>query len=147
MTLYFFNEIFLLHLEEKTFNIKCKFEQTFLAFFIHESGIDMCFGQPINNEILKLVQEEMTTLSNSVEENKESWMQDHEGLRNHLQNTTNLFVLDIKRLQDKQVTLERCFVRLQSRTDSLEEKMSGMSQAEDKHISTHNTSFASGEKT
>ena len=106
----------------------------------------MCFGQPINNEILKLVQEEMTTLSNSVEENKESWMQDHEGLRNHLQNTTNLFGLDIKRLQDKQVTLERCFVRLQSRTDSLEEKMGGISQAEDKHISTHNTSFASGEK-
>ena len=72
-------------------------------------------------------------------------MQDHEGLRSHLQNLTNLFGLDIKRLEDKQVTLERGFVRLQSRTESLEEKLNGMSQAEDKHISTHNISFESGE--
>ena len=104
----------------------------------------MCFGHPINNDILKLVQEEMTTLSKSVEENKESWVQDHEGLRNHLQNLTNLFELDIKRLEDKQVTLERGFVRLESRTESLEERLSGMSQAEDLHISIHNISFANG---
>lgn len=107
-------------------------------------GIDMCFGQPINNDILKLVQEEMTTLSKSVEDNKESWMQDHEGLRNHLQNLISLFGLDIKRLEDKQVTLERGIVKLQSRTEFLEEKLSGMSQAEDKPISTHNISFTSG---
>ena len=105
----------------------------------------MCFGQPINNDILKLVQEGMTTLSKSVEENKESWVQDHEGLRNHLESMTSLFELDIKRLEDKQVTLERGFVRLQSRTEFLEEKVSGISQAEDKPISTHNMSFTSGE--
>jgi len=107
-----------------------------------KTGIDMCFGQPINNDILKLVQEEMTALSKSVEENKESWVQDHEGLREHLQNLTGLFGLDIKRLEDKQVSLERGFVRLQSQTEFLEEKVSGiLSQAEDKPTST----FISGE--
>ena len=105
----------------------------------------MCFGQPINNDILKLVQEEMTTLSKSVEENKESWMQDHEGLREHLQNLTNLFGPDIKRLKDKQVTLERGFLRLESRTEFLEKLSGGLSQAEDQPISTHNISFTSGE--
>jgi len=116
-----------------------KVEPVILAFIIHVSGIDMCFGQPINNDILKLVQEEMTALSKSVEENKESWVQDHEGLREHLQNLTRL---DIKRLEDKQVSLERGFVRLQSQTEFLEEKVSGiLSQAEDKPTST----FISGE--
>lgn len=119
-----------------------KVEPVILAFIIHVSGIDMCFGQPINNDILKLVQEEMTALSKSVEENKESWVQDHEGLREHLQNLTSLFGLDIKRLEDKQVSLERGFVRLQSQTEFLEEKVSGiLSQADDKPIST----FISGE--
>ena len=66
----------------------------------------MCFGQPINNDVLKLVQEEMVTLVTSVEENKESWMQDHEGLRSNLQNLTQLFALDIKRLEAKHVALE-----------------------------------------
>ncbi|KAL9987607.1 hypothetical protein ACROYT_G001944 [Oculina patagonica] len=69
-------------------------------------GIDMCFGQPVNNDVLKLVQEGMSTLVTSVEENKETWMQDHEGLRSNLQNLTQLFVLDIKRLEAKHVVLE-----------------------------------------
>ncbi|KAL9987610.1 hypothetical protein ACROYT_G001948 [Oculina patagonica] len=69
-------------------------------------GIDMCFGQPVNNDVLKLVQEEMATLVTSVEENKETWMQDHEGLRSNLQNLTQLFALDIKRLEAKHVALE-----------------------------------------
>ena len=42
--------------------------EVFYAFF---TGIDMCFGQPINNDVLKLVQEEVVTLVTSVEENKE----------------------------------------------------------------------------
>ena len=41
----------------------------------------MCFGQPVNDDVLKLVQEEMATLVISVEKNKETWVQDHEGLR------------------------------------------------------------------
>ena len=66
----------------------------------------MCFGQPVNNDVLKLVQEGMTSLVTSVEENKETWMQDHKGLRNNLQNVTQLFLLDIKRLEAKHVALE-----------------------------------------
>lgn len=75
----------------------------FLCFI---TGIDMCFGQPINNDVLKLVQEEVATLVTSVEENKETWMQDHEGLRKNLQNLTQLFALDIKRLEAKHGALE-----------------------------------------
>lgn len=75
----------------------------FLCIF---TGIDMCFGQPINNDVLKLVQEEVSTLVTSVEENKETWMQDHEGLKTNLQNLTQLFALDIKRLEAKHVALE-----------------------------------------
>lgn len=66
----------------------------------------MCFGQPINNDVLKLVQEEVVTLVTSVEENKETWTQDHEGLKTNLQNLTQLFALDIKRLEAKHVALE-----------------------------------------
>lgn len=66
----------------------------------------MCFGQPINNDVLKLVQEEVATLVTSVEENKETWTQDHEGLKTNLQNLTQLFALDIKRLEAKHVALE-----------------------------------------
>ena len=77
--------------------------EVFYAFF---SGIDMCFGQPINNDVLKLIQEEVATLVNSVDENKETWVQDHEGLRKNLQNLTQLFALDIKRLEAKHVALE-----------------------------------------
>lgn len=66
----------------------------------------MCFGQPVNNDVLKLVQEEMATLVISVEENKETWVQDHEGLRKNLQNLTQLFELDIKRLEASHVALE-----------------------------------------
>lgn len=77
--------------------------EVFYAFF---TGIDMCFGQPINNDVLKLVQEEVVTLVTSVEENKETWMQDHEGLKTNLQNLTQLFALDIKRLEAKHVALE-----------------------------------------
>ena len=75
----------------------------FLCIF---TGIDMCFGQPINNDVLKLVQEEVATLVSSVEENKETWMQDHEGLKTNLQNLTQLFALDIKRLEAQHVALE-----------------------------------------
>ena len=32
----------------------------------------MCFGQPVNDDVLKLVQEEMATLVISVEKNKET---------------------------------------------------------------------------
>ncbi len=74
--------------------------------FQHIIGIDMCFGQPVNNDVLNLVQEEMATLVTSVEKNKETWMQDHEGLRSNLQNLTQLFALDIKRLEAKHVALE-----------------------------------------
>ena len=74
--------------------------------FKYYTGIDMCFGQPVNNDVLKLVQQEMASLITSVEENKETWMQDHEGLKNNLQNLTQLFALDIKRLEAKHVALE-----------------------------------------
>lgn len=76
------------------------------------TGTDMCFGQPVNNDVLKLVQEEMATLVTSVEENKETWMQDHEGLRKNLQNLMQLFALDIKRLEAKHVALESGLVVL-----------------------------------
>ena len=66
----------------------------------------MCFGQQISSDVLKLVQKEMATLSASVEENKESWTQDHDGLRNNLHNLTQLFALDIRKLEAKHVALE-----------------------------------------
>lgn len=66
----------------------------------------MCFGQPIDNSMLKLVQDEMATLVSSVEANKETWMQDHEGLRKNLQKLTQLFGLEITRLEAKHVALE-----------------------------------------
>ena len=69
-------------------------------------GTDLCFGQPINNDVLKLVQSEMASLVTSVGENKETWMQDHEGLRNNLQKLTQLFGLEITRLSAKHVSLE-----------------------------------------
>ena len=66
----------------------------------------MCFGQPVNDDVLKLVQQEMATLVISVEKNKETWVQDHEGLRKNLQSLTQLFELDIKRLEASHVALE-----------------------------------------
>ena len=70
------------------------------------SGIEMCFGEPISNDVLKLVQDEIATLVMSVEENKETWVQDHAGLRNNLQKFTQLFGLEIKRLEAKHMVLE-----------------------------------------
>ena len=75
----------------------------------------MCFEQAISNDVLKLIQSEMATLVTSVEENKESWMQDHAGLRKNLQNVTQLFGLEIKSLEAKHTALRSGFERLESR--------------------------------
>ena len=87
------------------------------------SGKDMCFEQPINNDILKLIQNEMATLMTSVEANKETWMQDHEGLRNHLQKLNELFGLQVKRLTAKHEALESGFESLKEDHLRIKESM------------------------
>jgi len=92
----------------KSLNLTLAFETKVLEDFKEwrKRGTDLCFGQPINNDVLKLVQSEMASLVTSVGENKETWMQDHEGLRNNLQKLTQLFGLEITRLSAKHVSLE-----------------------------------------
>ena len=87
-------------------------------------GIDMCFEHPIKNDVLKMVQDEMSTLVTSVEDNKETWKQDHEGLRNNLQNLT-------QSLEAKHTSLRTGFERLESQQQILEEKVSRLSQGMD----------------
>ena len=85
----------------------------------------MCFGEPISNDILKLVQDEIATLVMSVEENKETWMQDHAGLRNNLQKLTQLFGLEIKRLEAKHVALESGLEGLKEDQLKIKESLKG----------------------
>ena len=92
----------------------------------------MCFEQPISHDILKLVQCEVATLVKSVEDNKGSWMQDHEGLKKNLQNFTQVFGSEIKGLEAKHTALRSGFQRLESRQDILEVKLSGLEQGPDK---------------
>lgn len=68
--------------------------------------MDMCFGQQISSDLLKLVQDEMAVLSTSVDENKESWKQGHEGLMNTLHNLRERFADDFSKLEAKHAALE-----------------------------------------
>ena len=92
----------------------------------------MCFDQPINNDILKLLQDEMTTLVKSVEDNKDSWVLDHKGLKNNLQNITQMFGIEIKNLEAKHTALRSGLQRLESRHEDLEVKVGGLTQEVDK---------------
>ena len=91
----------------------------------------MCFDQSINNDVLKLVQDEMATLVKSVEDNKETWVQDHEGLRTNLQNIQQLFGIEIKNLEAKHTALKSGLQRLESRHELLETKVTGLSQGKE----------------
>ena len=94
-------------------------------------GIEMCFDQSINNDVLKLVQDEMATLVKSVEDNKETWVQDHEGLRTNLQNIQQLFGIEIKNLEAKHTALQSGLQRLESRHELLETRVTGLSQGKE----------------
>ena len=104
----------------------------FSQFSVNFVGIEMCFEQPISHDILKLIQTEMATLVKSVEDNKESWMQDQVVLKDNLQNLTQIFGTEIKGLEAKHTALRSGFQRLESRQDVLEVKVSGLEQGTDK---------------
>ena len=102
-------------------------------------GIEMCFEQPISHDILKLIQTEMATLVKSVEDNKESWMQDQVVLKDNLQNLTQIFGTEIKGLEAKHTALRSGFQRLESRQDVLEVKVSGLEQGTNKRNNLQTT--------
>ena len=90
----------------------------------------MCFEESISRDILELIQTEMTTLVKSVEDNKESWMQDQVVLKDKLQNLTQVFGTEIKGLEAKHTALRSGFQRLESRQDDLEVKLTGLEHAQ-----------------
>ena len=92
----------------------------------------MCFEESISRDILELIQTEMATLVKSVEDNKESWMQDQVVLKDKLQNLTQVFGTEIKGLEAKHTALRSGFQRLESRQDDLEVKVIGLEQGTDK---------------
>ena len=88
-------------------------------------GKQMCFGKEINGDVLKLVKDEMNTLVTSVEENKDAWMQDHEGLKKTLCNLTQMFGLEIERLEAKHVALESSLKELKGDQAKITESLVG----------------------
>lgn len=88
-------------------------------------GKQMCFGKEINSDVLKLVKDEMNTLVTSVEVNKDAWMQDHKGLKENLCNLTQLFGLEIERLEAKHVALESSLKELKGDQAKITESLVG----------------------
>ena len=88
-------------------------------------GKEMCFGKEINSDVLKLVKDEMNTLVTSVEVNKDAWMQDHKGLKENLCNLTQLFGLEIERLEAKHVALESSLKELKGDQAKITESLVG----------------------
>ena len=105
----------------------------FLQFSVNFVGIEMCCKQSISRDIQELIQTEMATLVKSVEDNKESWMQDQVVLKDKVQNLTQVFGTEIKGLEAKRTALRSGIQRLESRQDDLEVKLGGLEQGTDKN--------------
>lgn len=95
-------------------------------------GNDMCFGQQVSNEVFQLVQDEMRVLSTSVEENKDSWVQDHEGLRNNLDSLRERFASSLSKLEEKHVALESDLISVKEDQLKTKETVASLSRGIDK---------------
>lgn len=101
--------------------------------------MDMCFGQQIISDVLKLVQDDMAVLSTSVDENKESWKQGHEGLMNTLHNLRERFADDFSKLEAKHAALESGLISVKEDHLKLKEVGVSLSRGIDKLNSKEET--------
>lgn len=95
-------------------------------------GNDMCFGQQISNEVFQLVHNEMRVLSTTVEENKDSWVQDHEGLRDNLDSLRERFASSLSKLEEKHVALESDLISVKEDQLKTKETVASLSRGIDK---------------